>query len=294
MRVTDSMMYDRAALNAARSREKQQAALEEVSSGQRVVHPGDDPASAALIIRHRQTAGRLEAIAQVSARANEDLGAADTALQSIADVATRARELALQLGSDSYNAVDRANAAGEIDGLFQQALGLANTQSAGRYVFGGTNDGTPAFDAAGNYLGDTGVRQLEIAPGVFEDASVRGDLALTAAGGGVDLFATLRALSTALTTNDAAGIRGALPSLETATRQVTDSLVRVGSIMNFFDTAQTAGRVGRDAAIKSIASEGEADLLQSASRLTLANHALEATLSASAQSFRLTLLDKLG
>ena len=42
-----------------------------------------------------------------------------------------------------------------------------NTQEAGRYLFGGNIDRTPPFDAAGTYAGDTGVRQVEVAPGLL-------------------------------------------------------------------------------------------------------------------------------
>ena len=47
MRVTDKMIFQNAAANAAKSRDRAQTALEQVSTGMRVVHPGDDPTVAA-------------------------------------------------------------------------------------------------------------------------------------------------------------------------------------------------------------------------------------------------------
>ena len=47
MRVTDKMMFQNAAANAAKSRDRAQTAMEQVSTGMRVVHPGDDPTVAA-------------------------------------------------------------------------------------------------------------------------------------------------------------------------------------------------------------------------------------------------------
>jgi len=173
MRVTDKMIFQNAAANAAKSRDRAQTALEQVSTGMRVVHPGDDPTVAALMVRGQQTIDRMNAINQNASRAGDEVDAADSALQSLSDVLARARELAVQMGNDSYSAADRAGAATEIDGLVQQAVTLMNTNVNGRYIFGGNQDQTAPFDTSGNYNGDTAVRQVEVAPGVLEDSGAR-------------------------------------------------------------------------------------------------------------------------
>jgi len=293
MRVTDRMIFDAATLNATKSRDRAQAAMEEVSTGMRVQHPGDDPAVAAAMVRGRQVVDRLDAINQNAGRAGDEVNAADDALQSLATVLARARELAVQMGNDTYSATDRAGAATEVDALIRQAVTLMNRDVNGRYIFGGDQDRTPPFDVAGNYTGDTSVRQVEVAPGVLEDASVRADIAVKGVGGGVDLFATLQGLSTALTSNNGNGIRGALTDIDSATTQVTNTLAKVGSMGDAFATAQTLATDTRDATIKTVSTQAEADIFAASSKLALANHALDATLTAAAQSFRLSLMDKL-
>jgi flagellar hook-associated protein 3 FlgL len=294
MRVTDRMVFDAAAINASRSRERSQVAMQQVSTGTRVVHPGDDPTAAGLIVRGRQTQARLDAIAKTAARAGDEIDAADSTLQDLGNVLARARELAVQLGNDTYSASDRKAGAAEVDVLFQQTVALMNKDVNGRFIFGGNKDQTPPFDAAGNYTGDTAVRQAEVAPGVLEDASVRADVMVKGAGGGVDLFATLKALSAAMSSNNGDAIRGALPDLETATHQLSDGTAKVGAMGDAFATAQTLLIAGRDAAVASVSREADADIIQASSDLALANQALNATLTASAQSFRLSLVDKLG
>src|SRR5882724_10874953 len=293
MRVTDRMMFDTATLNAAKSRDRAQAAMEEVSTGMRVEHPGDDPAVAAAMVRGRQVVDRLNAINQNAGRAGDEVNAADDALQGLANVLARARELTVQMGNDTYSATDRAGAATEVDALLRQAVTLMNRDVNGRYIFGGDQDRTPPFDAAGNYTGDTTVRQVEVAPGVLEDASVRADINVKGGGGGVDLFASLQALSTALTTNNGNGIRGALTNIDAATTQVTTTLAKVGSMGDAFATAQTLATNTRDATIKTVSTQAEADVIESSSKLALANNALNATLTAAAQSFRFSLVDKI-
>ena len=293
MRVTDRMMYDTATLNATKSRDRAQAAMEEVSTGMRVNHPGDDPAVAAAMVRGQQVVDRSNAINQNAGRAGDEIGAADDSLQGLANVLSRARELAVQMGNDTYSAADRTGAATEIDALSRQAVTLMNRDVNGRYIFGGDRDHAPPFDAAGNYTGDTAVRQVEVAPGVLQDASVRADIAVKGVGGGVDLFTTLQALSTALTTNNGNGIRGSLTSIDAVTTQVTSTLSQVGAMGDAFATAQTLATTTRDATIKTVAAQSEADIFASSSKLALANHALDATLTAAAQSFKFSLVGKL-
>ncbi|HET6281114.1 MAG TPA: flagellar hook-associated protein FlgL [Polyangia bacterium] len=294
MRVTDRMMFDNANTNIAAGRNKVQTAMQEASSGMRVTHPGDDPASAGLIVRSRQVLQRLEAIGTNAGRTNDELGVADSALQNMGNVVTRIRELTVQMGNDSYSATDRRNAAVEVDQLTRQVVMLMNTDVNGRYLFAGTNDASPPFDAAGNYSGDTNVRQVEVAPGLLENSSIRGDVAVKGAGGGVDLFAILQTLQTALNANDGTGVRSALPQLDTATRQLTDAMASVGSMMNSFDVAKSLAAAGHDDATKSMAHEQEVDTFESATKLALANHALEVALTASANGFRMSLMNKLG
>lgn len=294
MRVTDKMIFQNAATNAAKSRDRAQTAMEEVSTGMRVVHPGDDPMVAAAMVRGQQTVDRMNAINQNAGRAAGEVDSADSALQSLGDVLARARELTVQMGNDSYSATDRQGAATEVDGLIQQAVTLMNTNVNGRYIFGGNKDQTAPFDAAGNYSGDTAVRQVEVAPGVLEDSSVRADVAVKGVGGGVDLFATLQSLSTALKTNNGDAIRGSLTNLETATNQVTTTLSQVGAMGDAFATAQTLSKSTADATTKNVANQSEADMIESSSQLALANSALNATLTAAAQSFSLSLVNKLG
>lgn len=293
MRVTDRMMYNIANSNIAASRDRARVAMEEASSGQRVTRPGDDPASAGLIIKGRQVLERLDAIATTATRTNDELSVADAAMQSLGNVIARARELTVQMGNDNYSATDRANAATEVDQLFRQVIMVMNTDVNGRYLFAGTNDATPPFDSAGNYLGDANVRQVEVAPGLLENATVRADVAVKGVGGGVDLFAILGSLRTALTANDGNAIRGALPQLDTATRQVTGALTDVGAMMNGFDVAKSVADASRVDAIKGLAREQEVDTFESATKLALANHALEVSLTAAANGFKMSLLNKL-
>jgi flagellar hook-associated protein 3 FlgL len=293
MRVTDKLMFQHATRDTASARARAEEALARASTGVRVQHPADDPSGAGLLTLHRATAARLEAVGGVAQRAADELSAVDGALGEITNLLARARELTIQMSNGTMGAAERADAAGEAQSLQDAVIAALNTRVGTRYVFGGTADAAPPFDPTGAYLGDTGVRRLEIAPGVLQDASVRADVAVKGAGGGVDVLAAFGALVTALQANDQAGTAAVLTQLDQGTTQLASARSQAGVAMNAFDTAVSASRAARDEATARAGGIADADPIEAASELALAQRALEASLTAAAQGFQLTLLDRL-
>lgn len=293
MRVTDRMLYDRANRDGGAARTRLEAAIARASTGQRLVHPADDPAGAGLVTLHQAAASRAESIMAAAQQASDELSAVDSALNDVTNGLARAREMAVQFASAGYTAAQRATAAGEAQSLIDRLVASLNTRVGNRYVLGGTLDGTPPFDAAGNYAGDAGVRRIEVAPGVLQDASVRADVALKGAGGGVDVLTTLGQLVTALRTNDQAGVQATLTGLTAGTDQVAVARSQAGNQMAAFDAAAEVNRAARDDATVRSAHLTDADVIDANSQLALAQRALEASLTATASGFRLSLLDYL-
>ncbi|MDP3234230.1 MAG: flagellin [Myxococcales bacterium] len=293
MRVSDGYMYDLANRRLMRSRAESTVVGAQVSSGKRVEAPWDDAAAAGLITRFAQDKVRQGAMQSAADRASEELGAVDSAFQQVVTTLSRAQELAVQLSNDTYNAGDRASAGVEVQQLFQSVVSQLNIRLGDRYLFGGTADQAPPFDATGAYLGDTNTRRVEIAPGVLQDASIRADSTFRGVGGGIDVLTSLSNLSTALGTNDATGIRAAIQELADGMKQVTASQSRAGAMMNVFDVASSTARINGDTATDARAQLEDIDIFDASTRFAAAERALEASMSAAAKSFKLTLLDVL-
>lgn len=293
MRVTDRMLFDRAARDGGAARTRLEEAVARASTGQRLVRPGDDPAGAGLVVRHQAAAAQADSIMKAAQQASDELAVADSALNDVTNALARARELAIQLANDSYGTRERVAAAGEAQGLLDRMIGALNTRFGSRYVFGGTLDGAAPFDATGNFLGNSNPRLLEIAPGVYETASVRADRAVKGAGGGVDLLTTMRTLVSALQAGNQNAIQSTIPSLATATDQVAGERSVAGNAMAVFDAAVETNRAAHDDATAAAAHLTDADVIEANSQLALAQRALEASLTATASSFRLSLLDYL-
>ena len=94
MRVSDSMIYQRAQVQGGAARSRLDEATARASSGLRVVHPGDDPAAAGLVTAERMRMQRLDALASSTGRASDEIAAADGAL----DAVNNALEIANNVG----------------------------------------------------------------------------------------------------------------------------------------------------------------------------------------------------
>jgi flagellar hook-associated protein 3 FlgL len=294
MRVTEKMIFENSVAQTARSRENLSEAQSEVASGTRVQHPGDDPVAAALSVGHTVDKARFTAVGQAAQWAADELNAADTALDGITTVANRAKVIATQFGNDTYTAIDRATAAVEVDGLFKEAISLLNTTYGGRYIFGGFKDNAPPFDTTGAFVGDGNVRTVEVAPGLYQDASLDANAIVKGSNGGVDLMATMSDLSNALKSNDGAGIRFGIDKLNSSINQLAAGRTQAGMAQDAFQNAvSTAHAAASDETIK-IGKLLDADIIDAATRLASAQYALNATLSAAAKTLTMSLADKLG
>lgn len=291
MRVTNALIYEGAQAQVAAARERAFAAQQKVTDGVRVVHPGDDPGAASSMVAHQMTIDRLATINKTVGTATDELQTADGALQSVSTLLARARDLSVQLGNDTYSASERANGATELQGISAQIVQVMNTQIAGRYIFGGNVDRTPPFDASGNYQGDTATRQIEVAPGLVEGASVRADQIIKGVGGGVDVLAALATMATALSSNDGTAARNAIGGLQSGIDQVAAGLAQTGTLMDGMQNAQSVNTVASDAVQKTLSAESEVDIFDASSELAAAQQGLQATLTVAAKSFQYSLLD---
>ncbi len=293
MRISDQMMFDLATRYNGQAETQVQQAEATVSSGLRVVQPGDDPAAAGMLVTSQVTQARLAGIASTAGRAADELNAGVGALNTVSTTISQATQLAMQMSNPTYTASARASAGSQVDQYIQQIVAALNTKVGDRYVFGGNKDGSAPFDASGNYLGDTAVRQVEIAPGVVTDASIRADVAVKGAGGGTDVIAALQSLSAALKANDTTSIQAALTPLNEGLSQVSSALAQAGTETNALDTAAAANQAAVTAEKARASGLGDADLTQSATALAQAQQALQASLTATSQGFQYTLLNYL-
>ena len=190
---------------------------ERMASLKQINRPSDDPYGTARAMTLRQN---LQATTQYKRNADDAKAWADStedALAQISDVASRAKVLLTQGGSDATDATSRSSLADEIDQLIQGAKQSANADYRGSYIFAGSQTTTApyAMGADDTYHGDDagldpaqpGVLR-EIGPGVTIGVNTVGREVLGNGAGDDGLIATLRQISSDLRSGDATALRG--------------------------------------------------------------------------------------
>jgi flagellar hook-associated protein 3 FlgL len=191
-------------------------AQRQVSTGKRIGSPSDDPVGIAIALGLRRDQG-----ATAAWRRNIDdsltwLNTTDRALDQALDVVQRAHELAVQGGNGTLSSNARALIAAEVDSLRSQFVEIGNSSLGGRFIFGGTATTTQPFDPATEAAAlpiNAGLINREVAQGSVVSINITADRLQKPPGATPDVFTVLDQLSTALSTDDFAGITGALDDL---------------------------------------------------------------------------------
>lgn len=282
MRVTDSSAY--AALNKRLSASRNDVAVaqERASSGLKVAKPSDDPVAYAAARRENNKKALADAGVRASELANTQLIGADEALATGTDAIARAKELALQGGSEALGPDQRRDLALQIRQIHDQMVSLANTEVAGSFVFGGYRDETPPFDSTGQYTGSATGKEVSAYPGLKANASLPGTEAFgTTAGDNV--FSTLEMLAQALENNDPAGARSLIGGLDTDEKRMITARSRVGSMMDGVETARAVADRYSFSAESEAARLTEIDQVSAVTDLLKAKGALDAALAVAQQ-----------
>lgn len=289
MRVANSMLYSQAAANINQAQSQVQTLTNEASTGLAVTHPWDGPAQAGLALEYQFQGAQFSAISQGTGLANQELATADGSLTAVQNAVEQAITLAMEMGSGAITASQQTVAAQTVTGLQSTIVGALNAQVGNRYIFGGTIDNAPPFSATGAYSGNNQVRQVEVAPGVYQDASIPADVAIVGAGGGVNIFTALSNLTTALATNNSANIIAAEAPLQAALQQVIQARSQGGSNSAAIQTATQVMQTAQLASTTDVSTVVDANEVSVATQLTQAQTVYQAAITASQQSFQLSL-----
>lgn len=177
-RISTGMMYQRSISTMLAKQAQLAHTQQQLSSGQKLVSAKDDPVAAGTAVGLDRALAELERFAMNGNAVQNRLGLQENALTQVGDAMARINELAIQannaaLGDDSRKAIST-----ELKAIQAGLLDLANsTDGAGRYLFGGTADGSTPFAISNGgviYSGDQTQRQVEVAPDMFVSDTLPG------------------------------------------------------------------------------------------------------------------------
>src|SRR5271165_6777743 len=185
------------------SQQNETIATQELASGRTVNQLSDNPAAAASLVRNHDQASQDVQYQQNISTLQGRFQVADSTISNVVQVLTRALSVGTEGANGTLTAADRQAIAGEVKGLLNQTVGLANTSYQGAYLFSGTSVNTQPFtldDVTGavTYNGNPNSSSVELSNGNSISANVPGDQLFQNGAGSV--FGALQDLYTALNT----------------------------------------------------------------------------------------------
>jgi flagellar hook-associated protein 3 FlgL len=224
----------------------------ELDTGKQVNQPSDNPSAAAMILQLQRTLSQRTAYSTNITSSQAQLGNVDSTLQNVGNLLLQAQNIASSDVGSATTQQQRQGDAQIINNLITEVQSLANTSSAGVYLFGGDKgnnapfvsaEGGVQFVGSNNLLQNT-VNQNNLMPAQLGAANVFGGLSSRVAGTNLSPAVNAQTLLSNLggATND--GVNGGTFTLgngaSSATITVTSS-ESLGDVVSSINAAAVGG-----------------------------------------------------
>jgi flagellar hook-associated protein 3 FlgL len=168
MRISSIQAFNNGVSGLGRNYSNVIRTQEQISSGNRILTPADDPVASVRLLQLEQQQSVLGQYKANLTAAKNSLSQEETTITSVVNVLQRVRELAVQAGGGALSAEDRKSLAKELSEREGELLNLMNSRNArGEYLFSGFLGKTEPFqrnpDGSYSYQGDEGQRSLQVA-----------------------------------------------------------------------------------------------------------------------------------
>lgn len=195
MRVTSNLIYNQSAFSMAKANERNLNVQEKIAQNTEIVRPSDDPNGAGQLMRYSADTKLIEQYEKNMSLATNSLEYESVALESMNNTLDSIRVLMISSQNGANSQADLNTKAEEMENLLLSMSDLMNSQdSNGKYIFAGTNTGSPPFvqgaDGLYEYKGDEAQRKAQIGDGIaiatndsgkkiFEDVWIRNTFSVT-------------------------------------------------------------------------------------------------------------------
>jgi flagellar hook-associated protein 3 FlgL len=278
---------------------------QQLSSGYAVSSAADDPAATQDLVDLGSSLAAAQSYQSNLGNVQTEASAADTAIGSAITLIQSAQSLATEGASSTATAGQQQILGEQVQAIQQQIVALANTQVAGRYIFGGDADQSPPYQYDASSA--TGADALTSAPSTRQIVNPAGETVYQSLTAGEifdpqsspgtpaanNTFAALQSLQTALSTNNTAGVVTALSSLQSAATSLNQQQVYYGTSEQRLTSEQTAVSSQLTAIQTGISGIRDANVAQDATDLTQESTDQSAAMAAQAEIPQKSLFDYL-
>ncbi len=292
MRVTEKIVFDAVRNSLMDNRDKLFTVQQQIAANRKLLKPSDDPRAAEKLLHLKTTQAEIDQFQRNITFGKAYIESSGSTLSEAGELLVRAKEIATQYSDDLYTAADREMAAAEVAELYRQAVGLANTKLGAEYIFSGFKSDVPAYDAAGAYQGDAGIREVRIGQNEKIVLNVVGpDVFGTASAGILHDLADLR---DALYANDTAGVRASMQAMDNGMQTVFRNQALLGARVRSLEFEESTLKNFSAELTGQISQAEDLDIAMAATELKKQEAAFEAAIQVSSRIASLTLLDAAG
>lgn len=277
------------------TKQQEDQALQEVSTGQKLNSLSDDPAAVADLVDLRMQSDSNSQYLQNISSLTGSFNVADSALSSVVEALTSAQTLGVEGAGGTLNSSDLQALAQQVQGIQQEVLGLANTTYNGEYLFSGTATTTEPYTADSSaasgvtYNGNNSTNSLEISEGQAMPINLPGSQLFSNAT--TSVFQSLQDLYTALSTDT--NISGATTEVQNALNYVSTQQTFYGNSIDRLNNAQTFLNQEQTQLSEAEGDTLDANMATAVTDLTQAETAQQALVEAGAQISQVNLFDYL-
>ncbi len=155
MRISDTMLSTNYLNNLNNIKNQVNNLQTQITTGNNIQQPSDSPSGISELLNWNSQLDQLNTYSSNIDTASSFVTDTTNTMQSIQDEITTDLTQLTQVNSATVSTTDLTNYANKIDQSLQTILGLANAQSNGKYVFGGTDNTTAPYSLSSDssYVG---------------------------------------------------------------------------------------------------------------------------------------------
>jgi flagellar hook-associated protein 3 FlgL len=188
----------------------------QMATGLKVSQPSDNPAvwGESQILALNQSA--LANDGTLAGSALSVLQSAGTALQQASQTLQQAISLATEGSNGTLSASNLSSLASTAQGLLNQLVNAANFQYDGASVFAGTASNVAAYNASGDYQGNSGSNSVTFSDGTSVALAFNGKQVFGDAASNTGAMGAISGLISALSSDSPSAVAATLPQLQAA------------------------------------------------------------------------------
>lgn len=296
MRIASATAFNNMVTQIQNMDAQQSALQEEVSSGQAVTEPSDNPSVMNTVMNLVSENRQLTQYSSNASTALEISQASYAGLSQLKNLTDQVNELATQANDGTDSSSQLASFGTSVNQLIEEAVQMGNTQYNNNYLYAGTATSTPPFtatrDSAGNITGVTyaGNSQQAQIP-VSSTANISPSTSGTTNSGIADLINQMVTLRDAMNSNNTSTIATSAASLVTGEDTVISAVAENGAIQTRITTEQSQQTSLSTSLATIISDKASADLPSTLVKLNQVQTAYQAVLESSARIMQSSLLD---